>query len=89
MANAKESIYITDWYFTPELMLIREDDMGQPALNPESRIDRILKAKAGKPPPFFFHLHRLINLKYLLSSSSYMYIYIYRTRGQSICARVE
>ncbi|KAG6882296.1 hypothetical protein C0992_012186, partial [Termitomyces sp. T32_za158] len=41
LENAKEAIFILDWWLTPELYLRRP-----PAYHPEWRLDRILKRKA-------------------------------------------
>lgn len=41
--NAKESVLITDWWFTPQLYLLRP-----PTQNEHSRLDRVIKTISEK-----------------------------------------
>eukprot|EP01102_Stenamoeba_stenopodia_P021894 TRINITY_DN8940_c0_g1_i2.p1 TRINITY_DN8940_c0_g1~~TRINITY_DN8940_c0_g1_i2.p1 ORF type:complete len:587 (+),score=110.04 TRINITY_DN8940_c0_g1_i2:45-1805(+) len=44
--SARKQIFITDWFLSPELYMIREDECGWPDLREDYRLDRVLKSKA-------------------------------------------
>eukprot|EP01102_Stenamoeba_stenopodia_P018021 TRINITY_DN6556_c0_g2_i1.p1 TRINITY_DN6556_c0_g2~~TRINITY_DN6556_c0_g2_i1.p1 ORF type:complete len:1330 (+),score=341.95 TRINITY_DN6556_c0_g2_i1:180-4169(+) len=46
--SAKKEIFITDWFLSPELYMIREDEKGAPKLQDEYRLDKLLAAKASE-----------------------------------------
>lgn len=47
--NAKESIFIADWFFSPEIYLIRENEItGATEMKEENRLDMMLQRKANE-----------------------------------------
>eukprot|EP01094_Clydonella_sp_ATCC50884_P017157 TRINITY_DN2931_c1_g1_i1.p1 TRINITY_DN2931_c1_g1~~TRINITY_DN2931_c1_g1_i1.p1 ORF type:complete len:1082 (+),score=270.33 TRINITY_DN2931_c1_g1_i1:44-3247(+) len=53
MEAAKHQIFITDWFFTPELFLERTDKDGSIQLHSERRLDKILARKAEQGVEIF------------------------------------
>ena len=51
LANAKEEVFITSWFLSPELYLLREDSGGEVFLNEESRLDLLLQRLAERCLP--------------------------------------
>ncbi|KAF8884660.1 hypothetical protein BD779DRAFT_1536317 [Infundibulicybe gibba] len=61
--NAKEAIFILDWWLTPELYLRRP-----PALYPEWRLDRILKRKAEQGVKIYVIVYKEVTQTMAMSS---------------------
>jgi len=48
MESAKEEIFITDWFFSPQVYLKRFDENGNPRMDQHHRLDKLLKRKADE-----------------------------------------
>ncbi|TQS35357.1 hypothetical protein Golomagni_04224 [Golovinomyces magnicellulatus] len=64
LENAKETIYIADWWLTPELYLRRPPD-----LNQEWRLDKILKRKAEAGVKIFVIVYREVEAVITINSA--------------------
>ncbi|CAF1543590.1 unnamed protein product [Didymodactylos carnosus] len=62
ISNAKEEIFITDWWLSPELMLVRPSD------NPLHRLDNLLGKKADEGVRIFVMVYREMKLAMGLNS---------------------
>ncbi|THH27911.1 hypothetical protein EUX98_g6279 [Antrodiella citrinella] len=63
LENAREAIFILDWWLTPELYLRRP-----PAANPEWRLDRILKRKAEQGVKVYVVVYKEVTQTMSMSS---------------------
>lgn len=54
LENAKETVYIADWWLTPELFLRRP-----PAEHPEFRLDRLLLRKAEQGVDIYVMVYKV------------------------------
>jgi len=64
LENARECIFILDWWLTPELYLRRP-----PAYHPEWRLDRVLKRKAEQGVKIFVIVYKEVTQTMSMSSS--------------------
>ncbi|GAA6010322.1 hypothetical protein JCM10207_005173 [Rhodosporidiobolus poonsookiae] len=64
IANAKECIYISDWWLSPELYLRRP-----PALHEDYRLDRLLKRKAEEGVKVFVIIYKEVTQTMTMSSA--------------------
>ena len=63
LEDARETIWICDWWLSPELYLRRP-----PAQNEHWRLDRILKRKAEQGVKIFIQVYKEVNVSMTLNS---------------------
>eukprot|EP01091_Cochliopodium_minus_P015277 TRINITY_DN538_c0_g1_i1.p1 TRINITY_DN538_c0_g1~~TRINITY_DN538_c0_g1_i1.p1 ORF type:complete len:830 (-),score=214.00 TRINITY_DN538_c0_g1_i1:85-2574(-) len=68
MMHAKQQIFISDWFLSPEVYLVRETDNGEKVWDDNYRLDNILKYKASQGVKIYIYIWNETNFALKLGS---------------------